>query len=152
MMAMQEISDRWKWIIGLGIASLALSGLERLRRVYKLHQSETWPISYGQVNETSVHEARYETLLIIQYSYPVPTESYAIPAEFRKEFSSSQDAWIWAEALNEKAIPVRYNPSNPWKSILWDSDLQPIVDALPLPNPLTDARPGPKGVTRWFKA
>ena len=151
MTALPGISDRWKWIIGFGVASLALSGLERARRIHKLHQSETWPISYGQINETTVHETKYETTLTLQYSYPAPTEPYPIPAEFRKEFPSSGDALTWADALNGKAIPVRYNPSNPWKSVLWDSDLQPIVDAWPTPHPPMDARPQGAGIIRWVK-
>lgn len=68
-------------------------------------------------------------ILTVRYSYPVPDEPYPIPAEFQKEFLLPEEAYQWADALDQKGIPVHYDPGNHWKSLLWETDLQPIVEA-----------------------
>jgi hypothetical protein len=128
-MTLPQILEEWKMPFILASISFALSGLAKAYRVSKRRQSETWSTSYGLVTKATVHEMKHESLLRISYSYPVPEEPYPIPSEFEMDFPSSDEAGMWAEALSGKTIPVRFNPANPWKSVLWDSDLRAVVHA-----------------------
>ena len=42
---------------------------------------------------------------------------------------SLEEAQRWADALCDRAVPVRVNPANSWKSQLLDFDLELIVKA-----------------------
>src|SRR5215469_5331439 len=81
--------------------------------------------SLGNGGIQGEHEAR----LKMRYFYTLPEQPYPIPAEFWKEFSRRSEAERWADALFGKTIPVRVDPKNPWKSQLWDSELEAIVTA-----------------------
>jgi hypothetical protein len=87
-------------------------------------------VIHGVVDETAVHKGSNEIILTIRYSYSVESEPYPITAEFEKLFPFPRDeenANRWADALSEQKIPVRVDPSNSWRSLLWESDLEAIV-------------------------
>lgn len=128
-MSPSRILEQWKMPLILAAISFALSGIAKAWRAFKRQQSETWSTSYALVTKATVHEMKHESLLSISYSYPVPGEPYPIPAEFEMDFSSPDEAGKWAEALSGQTILVRFNPANPWKSVLWESDLQTVVQA-----------------------
>jgi hypothetical protein len=130
-MSLPRTLGEWKWPLVVAAASLAISGLERAWSAYKQRRSGTWPISYGHITKTAVHQSEYESILTLEYSYPVPDEPYPIPGEFLKQFSLPEQAWAWAEALRDKNIPVRFSPSNAWKSVLVDFDLETVANASP---------------------
>ena len=92
-------------------------------------RADTWPVTTGQVSETAVSQGEHEARLKMRYYYTLPEQPYPIPAEFWKEFSRRSEAERWADALFGKTIPVRVDPKNPWKSQLWDSELEAIVTA-----------------------
>jgi hypothetical protein len=119
-------------LIGIGIAVIGVAGLDRLWHIHRRRKSETWPTAHGVVTETEVHKGHDNVVLTVRYSYPVEDEPYPIPAEFQKTFPllrNEKQAQAWAEALDKKHIPVRFDPRNHWRSLLWDSDLEPIVNA-----------------------
>ena len=117
------------WKVFLGIALLVL--LSELLKPYWLRhrqdRAQTWTVTSGQVTEAAVFRERYEVTLTLRYSYTICDEPYPIPGEFQKQFASPVEAEQWADALCDKAIPVRVNPENPWRSQLWDSELEAIV-------------------------
>ncbi len=117
----------WKVLVTIAVGMAVVSACERAWRTHRFRKSETWPISQGFVVETSVHQGKHEAVLTICYSYPVPNEPYPIPAEFQKEFVLAEEANHWADALDQRNVPVHYDPSNRWKSVLWETDLAPIV-------------------------
>jgi hypothetical protein len=122
-------AGEWKWplvIVGLGFL---LSLLERAWRAHMERRSQVWSMSFGQITKVAVHQTKYEAILTIWYSHPVPNEPYPIPAEFQKTFLLIEEANRWADALSNATIPVRFDPSNPWRSQLWESELKSKVEA-----------------------
>ena len=121
-------TDGWEFIACAAVVFLCLV-LEELWRFHRQARSQTWPLKFGQVSKAAVHQDKHECTLTLWYSYPASDEPYPIPAEFQKKFYSLEEAQRWADALCDKAIPVRVNPANSWKSQLLDSDLELIVIA-----------------------
>jgi|SRR5262245_42303188 len=121
-------TEGWEFIACALVVFLCLV-LEELWRSHRQGRSQTWPLKSGQVSKASVYEGTDECILTLWYSYSASDEPYPIPAEFQKKFYSLEEAQRWADALCDKAIPVRVNPANSWKSQLLDSDLELIVMA-----------------------
>jgi hypothetical protein len=105
---------------------------------YKKRRSQTWPICQGQVNEAKIFHDKYGITLTLNYSYPAPDEPYPIPAEHQMTLGSEEAAERYADALSNKVIPVRVDPTNSWRSQLWNSDLDAIVEANSGVNPSGD--------------
>jgi hypothetical protein len=128
-MISMRFPGEWKWPLVIVGISFLLSILERAWRAHKQRRSQTWPVSHGQITKAAVHQAKHESILTLWYSYLVPNEPYPVPAEFQKEFYSVDEARKWADALSNATVPVRFDPANPWKSQLSESDLATIVQA-----------------------
>lgn len=108
-------------------AAFAVATLQRVWKSYQHHRGETWPISYGRILSTAVETQGNAVVLKAPYSYRVGNESYG--ATFRKIFSDSDQANSWDKALTGKEVPVRYDPNKPSRSLVWESDLQPMVQS-----------------------
>lgn len=126
-MLMKHISGDWWAVIASALILFLSSILEKYWRLHRQARSQTWPLIYGQVSRAAVFRGKYDATLTLWYSYPAPDEPYPIPAEFQKDFSSVDEAQLWADVLFDKTVPVRVNPLNSWKSQLWDCDLEAIV-------------------------
>lgn len=128
MIAKRISTDEWAFIACTFVVFL-VPVLETLWRSQRQARSQSWPLRFGHVSKAAVFQDKHESILTLSYSYPAPGEPHQIPAEFQKTFSSLEEAERWADALCDKAIPVRVHPANSWKSQLWDSDLEAIVMA-----------------------
>ena len=123
-------SGEWIWAIGIaGAWGLFEYFAGTLWRKRKEVRAQNWPVSYGRITKEAVFHRKNEITLTLSYYYPVADEPYPIPAEFEKQFYSSEQAQAWADALNDQMIPVRVNPANSWKSVLMDSELESVVRA-----------------------
>jgi hypothetical protein len=76
-----------------------------------------------------VYQARYESILTVSYSYPLPNDPGSAFGEFQREFDSVEEAEKWADALANRTVPVRFDPTNFWNSELPESDLKATVEA-----------------------
>jgi uncharacterized protein DUF3592 len=112
----------------LGLAgAFALAGVQRVWRHYQLSRSETWPISYGSIDRATVDGEQKSIKLALIYTYRVGEERFT--GTFRKTFLDHDEANRWAEALSKKQVAVRYDPAQPSRSQLRESDLEPMVQA-----------------------
>ena len=98
---------------------------------YLHRRSEHWPSVYGTCTLAGVNKDNDRFDLKVLYSYHAPGERYADAGEFHKDFTDEVEAGRWADGLTEKAIPVRYNPTKSGQSILWDSELEGVVNGDP---------------------
>ena len=120
-------SSSWHWeLVGL-VVSLGAAALAKVVSEYQRRRSETWPISYGRIASASADESNGQVALIADYTYSVGTESYA--GKFKKIFTDVDEANAWAEALHAVQVAIRYDPDKPSRSRIWESDLQPMVQA-----------------------
>src|SRR2546430_6071826 len=120
-------SPSWQWEVGGLALSLGAAGLTKVVREYQRRRSETWPTSHGRIASASVEETESQTKFQADYTYSVGTESYA--GKFKKTFTDIDEANAWAEALHGVQVAIRYDPDKPSRSRIWESDLQPIVQA-----------------------
>ena len=123
--ASENPSLRWE-LVGLAL-SLGAAALTKAVREYQRRRSETWPLSYGRIASASADESDSQVKLIAGYIYSVGSDSYA--GKFKKIFTDVDEANAWAEALRGVQVGIRYDPDKPSRSRIWESDLQPIVQA-----------------------
>lgn len=109
------------------VAAFGLATLQRAWKSYQQRRGETWPISYGRILSTGVETQGNAVVLKAPYSYRVANQAYG--ATFKKVFSDSDEAKSWEKALAGKEVPVRYDPNKPSRSVIWESDLQPMVQS-----------------------
>ncbi len=119
--------SQWLWELVAVTASLALAGLQRAFRSYQRRRSETWPISYGRILSASADEKDKSIILKAAYGYSANSQSYG--GTFKKTFTDLDEADGWAEALRGKQVAIRYDPNKPSRSQVWESDLEPMVQA-----------------------
>ena len=120
-------SPSWQWELGGLVLSLGAAALTKAVREYQRKRSETWPISYGRIASATADESDSHVTLKADYSYSVGNESYG--GTFKKIFANVDEANAWAEALRGLQVAVRYDPDKPSRSRVWESDLQPMVQA-----------------------
>jgi hypothetical protein len=120
-------SPSWQWEVGGLALSLGAAALTKVVREYQRRRSETWPTSHGRIASASVEESESQVKLKADYTYSVGSESYA--GKFKKNFTDVDEANAWAEALDGMQVAIRYDPDKPSRSRIWESDLQPIVQA-----------------------
>jgi hypothetical protein len=101
----------------------------QLRRTHKQRRSLSWPASNGRITKVVVHRAKYESILTVSYSYPLPDDPGSAFGEFQREFDSVEEAEKWADALTNRTVPVRFDPTNFWNSELREPDLKTVVEA-----------------------
>jgi hypothetical protein len=117
----------WKWdLFGL-LGGLGVAALQKVWRDSRQRRSETWPISYGRINDVDVDSKDKKTTLELHYSYRVNSETYV--GSFRKDFDDPDEAHGWAKALDGKQVAVRHNPDKDSASQLRETDLEPMVKA-----------------------
>lgn len=123
------MSSDGKVLTAIFAGMLFISACEWAWRARRLRKSQNWLLVQALVTETAIHKDKHALTLIIRFSYSVPDEPYPVPAEFRKSFPPGYDQEIerWSEALDQKQVPARVDPSNHWRSTLWESDLKTIV-------------------------
>lgn len=138
-------SREWLWNLLPLAVGVALATLQKLWSSYQSHRGESWPISYGHVLSTKVETQNNVATLKVSYSYRVGSESYG--GTFKKAFRDSDEADAWKSALAGKQVSVRYAPGKPSRSLLAESDLQPIIQAFaPAPGSADAPRP-----MAWWK-
>lgn len=120
-------STEWKAAIVCALIAFLYLLFDQYLRSRAQARARTWPVLYGQVSKAAIYEGKHEVTLTVWYSYQIPDEPQPVLAEFQKEFFSLEEAERWADNLCEKAVSVRVNPANPWKSQLLDSELEAIV-------------------------
>jgi hypothetical protein len=117
----------WSWdLLGLLVA-FSVAAAQRMWRGYLDRRSETWPISYGRIDRVSVDEHDKGTKVRCTYSYSVGTERFT--GQFQKRFEGSEEGNAWADAVDKKQVPIRYDPGNPSRSQLREVDLEPLVQS-----------------------
>lgn len=117
--------------------ALGLAAIQRMWRSYRLSQSQTWPVTHGNTLRAEAEEGK----LKLFYIYRVGENSFQ--GEFEKKFRDETEAQWWADALSKKQVVVHYDPDNPKRSQLWESDLLPIVQSLPPATVSLPAKPFP---------
>jgi hypothetical protein len=120
-------SRSWQWEVGGLALSLGAAALTKIVREYQRRRSETWPTSQGQITRASAEETDSQVKLQADYTYSIGGGSYA--GKFKKTFTDVEEANAWAEALHGVQVVIRYDPDKPSRSRIWESDLQPIVQA-----------------------
>jgi len=110
----------------------------QLLRRSRASEAESWPVSEGAVQNVDVQPFSNQDQLnlgcdaTVVYSYSVlagaETEYYS--GEYRRTFSSEGSAWDWLRTLQNKRIPVHYNPRRPKISAVREEELDRIF---PLP-------------------
>src|SRR5512141_2774375 len=124
---------RLNWdLVGLA-AGFAAAGVQKLWRGYRERRSDTWPISYGTIDRVDVVTEQKKNKVKFFYRYGVGSESFT--GSFEKSFEVTDDGVAWANALDRKQVPVRYDPANPSRSQLREIDLVPMVQAASPPRP-----------------
>jgi hypothetical protein len=116
----------------IATVAILVAGVKAAWHAYLHRLSQHWPTVYGTCTLAEVSGKNDNFHLRLLYSYNAPGERYADSGESQKDFSGEDEAQAWAEALREKTIPVRYNPTKPGKSVLWDSELEAIVEGSPV--------------------
>jgi Protein of unknown function (DUF3592) len=112
----------------LGLAGgLAVAGMQKFWHDYQQRRSEGWAVTYGQIKRVDVDSEQNRTKLKCYYTYRVAAESFT--GSFKKTFRDVDEATTWAEGLDQKQVAVRYDPGNPERSQLLESDLEPVVRA-----------------------
>ena len=138
-------SHAWLWNLFPLAAGVAVATLQKIWSSHQRHRGESWPISYGHVLSTNAETQNNIATLKVSYSYRVGSESYG--GMFKKTFRDSDEADAWKNALAGKQVPVRYAPGKPSRSLLAESDLQPIIQAF-APAPASADAPQPMA---WWK-
>jgi hypothetical protein len=111
-------------VLGL-ILAFVLAGAQKIWRGYQERRTETWPIAYGRSDRVTLDTERKKVKWKCYYTYRVGQENFV--GSFRRDFEDPDEAEEWQEALQKKQIAVRYDPENPSRSQLRESDLEPIV-------------------------
>jgi hypothetical protein len=100
-----------------------------LRRWHKKRNEETaqsWPMVEGRIAgakvEAIAQTSRY--LARVQYTYFI--DEYRL-GEYTHEFSKRPEADDFVRQLKDKRVQVRYNQSNPAKSVLEQSVIEQLV-------------------------
>jgi hypothetical protein len=83
------------------------------RKVGKENRILTWPIRYGMVVEAVVYRGTRSSCLTITYHYSPPDESEGMTGSAEFDIDSFEQAECWAQALENKTVPVRVDPKNP---------------------------------------
>lgn len=126
-MTLGHISTEWKAAIVCALIAFLYLLFDQYLRARAQARAQAWPVAYGKVSKTAIHEGKHKVTLTLWYSYQLPDEAQPVLAEFQKEFFSLEEAERWADNLFDKTVFVRINPANPWKSQLLDSELEVIV-------------------------
>ena len=131
---------RWPGdLVALAIG-LTIAGLQGFLRTRRDRRAETWPVSYGRIDRISVDSDEQRGKLKCYYTYRVGSKSFV--GSFQKTFEDSDQAHLWADALQKKQVAVHYDPSKPSGSQLREADLRPIALAA-APSRMTGAQTTP---------
>jgi hypothetical protein len=143
----------------LGWASV---GFRRARGRFRSQQAESWPAVEGAVQNADVLPFSNQSQLNlgceanVVYSYSVlkGAESEYYSGKYRRIFSDEGPAWDWLRTLQDKNVPVRYNPRRPEVSAIRDEDLENIFPHPPaFVESTTNFSPGsglPDAGMRWI--
>ena len=105
--------------------AFGLAGVQRLWRGYQERRAQTWPMAYGRIDRVSLDTEHKKVTLKCYYTYRVEQESFV--GSFKRTFEDPDEAEVWQDALQKKQIAAHYDPRNPSRSQLRESDLEPIV-------------------------
>lgn len=118
--------------------------IRRVQSRSRARDAESWPSVEGAVQNTDVLPLSNQEQLnlgceaTIVYSYSVlngsETEYYS--GEYRRFFSNEGTAWDWLRTLQNKRLPVHYNPSRPKVSAIREEELD---RSFPLPPKFVEA-------------
>jgi len=114
----------------LALGAFAIAGAQSAWHAFRRWESEDWTTVDGQVTLAEITEKHDQFRLRLLYWYKLPGQTYGSDGEYTKNFDKDDEATAtqWATRLRDSTIRVRYNPSKPHDSLLWDSDLQAVVD------------------------
>ncbi|MGH9642334.1 MAG: hypothetical protein ACRD3Q_07895 [Terriglobales bacterium] len=114
----------------LGLGAFAIAGAQSAWHAFRRWESEDWTTVDGQVTLTEVTKKHDQFRLRLLYWYKVPGQKEASNGEYTKDFDDDDEttATQWTTQLRDSTIRVHCNPSKPDDSLLWDSDLQAVVD------------------------
>jgi len=115
----------FKYVFGF-VAAWGAIYLRRWRKSRSEESAQGWPSVEGNISDGKVkpipHTSRY--LASLEYTYFV--EEYRL-GEYTHEFSKKSDADDFVRQLKGKRVHIRYNPSNPDKSVLEQSVIEQLV-------------------------
>jgi hypothetical protein len=127
------------WIFMItALAGWASVSLRRARWRFRSQQAESWPVVEGTVQNTDVlplsNQSQLslgcEANLVYSYSLLSGSETEYYSGKYHRLFSDEGLAWDWLRTLQDKRIPVHYNPRRPQVSAIRDEELERIF---PLP-------------------
>jgi len=118
----------------LGLGAFAIAGAQSAWHAFRRWESEDWTNVDGQVTLAEVTKKHDQFRLRLLYWYRPPgqkeTSNGEYTGEYTKDFDDEATATQWATQLRDGTIRVHCNPSKPDDSLLWDSDLQAVVDGI----------------------
>lgn len=137
----------WPWIVYVWLALIAAGWVKPLWRWIQRQQANNWPTVSGEIQSTSVTEAKRFFLSTtprgssptyvaeLGYSYWVAGQ---VEAGFYKcEFGTEAEADEFVRDLKGKPVSVHYNTNKPSKSSLSESSVQSLLQTRP-PKPETE--------------
>lgn len=128
----------WPWIVYVWILIVAIGQIPALWRKWRAHSSRSWPQASASIDSTHLDGGRSfwqtnrssnQVRAELNYSYSVGGSNYV--GKFVNLLDSEDEALEFVRDLRGSVTTVHYNPSNPRKSFLLESDVQSILHARP---------------------
>ncbi len=130
----------WPWMFWLWIVIFCGTWLKKGWDWYSRRQKEEWPVAFGKVELACAVDAdtsfrspfddRSTTCAgEIEYSYSVGGVLHR--GQYKRPFANEEDAAEFTQGLSQLAVTVHYDPNNPSKSMLAESDVEQLLQRRP---------------------
>ena len=111
-----------KWPLGF-VAAWAGIHLQRWRKQRAEATAQSWPMVDARISGGSVKPIPKTKRFLATLNYTYFVGEYRI-GKYIHEFQNKEDAEQFVQATKDKHVPIRYNPTNPEKSVLEESSVQ----------------------------
>lgn len=119
------------WIILLKWPAAFVAGwggihYQRWRKQRAEAAAQSWPMVDARIGGGVVKPIPKTKRFLATLSYTYFVSEYRI-GKYIHEFENKDDAESFVRAMKDKHVPIRYNPTNPEKSVLEESSVQQHV-------------------------
>ena len=131
----------WPWFVYVWLAFIAAGWIKPLLRWVQRQQANNWPTVSGEIQSTSVSEAKQFFLSTtprgssptyvaeLGYSYWVAGQVEA--GFYNREFGTEKEADEFVRDLKGKSVLVHYNPNKPSKSTFSEASVETLLQTRP---------------------